>query len=148
MLIRLRGCPGWTAPLLFAYGIRHIFTWPGPCHCGWVKILQCPLPNLGSHSEAAMEEFLTQKFSKENKSNCDNKGSLYLYLGWPQLLWWLSIIFYGDRFDLWPFHPWFHIKSVWKLKPLEWHVLLIFTCIECVISTVSILVTGRYCSGK
>ena len=27
-LIRLRGCAGWSAPLLFAYGIRHIFSWP------------------------------------------------------------------------------------------------------------------------
>ena len=30
MLIRLRGCPGWSASLLFAYGIRHVFAWPGP----------------------------------------------------------------------------------------------------------------------
>ena len=30
MLIRLRRCTGWSAPLLFAYGIRHIFAWPGP----------------------------------------------------------------------------------------------------------------------
>ena len=28
-LIRLRGCPDWSAPLLFAYDIRHIFSWPG-----------------------------------------------------------------------------------------------------------------------
>ena len=30
MLIRLHGCAGWSAPLLFAYGIRHFFrmTWP------------------------------------------------------------------------------------------------------------------------
>ena len=28
-LIRLRGCAGWSAPLLFAYHIRHIFSWPG-----------------------------------------------------------------------------------------------------------------------
>ena len=28
-LIRLRGCAGWSAPLLFAYDIRHIFSWPG-----------------------------------------------------------------------------------------------------------------------
>ena len=28
-LIRLRGCAGSSAPLLFAYGIRHIFSWPG-----------------------------------------------------------------------------------------------------------------------
>ena len=28
-LIRLRGCASWSAPLLFAYGIRHIFSWPG-----------------------------------------------------------------------------------------------------------------------
>ena len=27
--IRLRGCAGWSAPLLFAYGIRHLFSWPG-----------------------------------------------------------------------------------------------------------------------
>ena len=32
MLIRLRGCAGWSAPLLFAYGIRHVFAWPGPPH--------------------------------------------------------------------------------------------------------------------
>ena len=30
MLIRLRGCAGWSAPLLFAYGIRHVFAWRGP----------------------------------------------------------------------------------------------------------------------
>ena len=30
VLIRLRGCAGWSAPLLFVYGIRHIFAWPGP----------------------------------------------------------------------------------------------------------------------
>ena len=28
-LIRLRGCAGRSAPLLFAYDIRHIFSWPG-----------------------------------------------------------------------------------------------------------------------
>ena len=28
-LIRLHGCAGWTAPFLFAYDIRHIFSWPG-----------------------------------------------------------------------------------------------------------------------
>ena len=28
-MIRLRGCAGWSAPLLFAYDIRHIFSWPG-----------------------------------------------------------------------------------------------------------------------
>ena len=28
-LIRLRGCAGWSAPLLFTYDIKHIFTWPG-----------------------------------------------------------------------------------------------------------------------
>ena len=35
VLIRLRGCAGSSAPLLFAYGIRHIFSWPGSivyCH--------------------------------------------------------------------------------------------------------------------
>ena len=30
VLIRLRGCAGWSAPLLFAYVIRHSFAWPGP----------------------------------------------------------------------------------------------------------------------
>ena len=29
-LIRLRECAGWSAPLLFAYGIRQVFAWPGP----------------------------------------------------------------------------------------------------------------------
>ena len=28
-LISLRGCTGWSAPLLFAYDIRHVFSWPG-----------------------------------------------------------------------------------------------------------------------
>ena len=28
-LIRLRGCAGWSAPLFFAYGIRHVFAWRG-----------------------------------------------------------------------------------------------------------------------
>ena len=30
VLFRLHGCAGWSAPLLFAYGIRHLFAWPGP----------------------------------------------------------------------------------------------------------------------
>ena len=30
VLIRLRECAGWSAPLLFAYGIRRVFAWPGP----------------------------------------------------------------------------------------------------------------------
>ena len=30
MLIRLRGCAGWSAALLFSYGIRQVFAWPGP----------------------------------------------------------------------------------------------------------------------
>ena len=30
VLIRLRGCAGWSTHLLFAYGLRHVFTWPGP----------------------------------------------------------------------------------------------------------------------
>ena len=41
MLIRLRGCAGWSAPLLFAYGINrfshdvaHITT--RPPHCGYI----------------------------------------------------------------------------------------------------------------
>ena len=29
MLIRLCGCAGWSAPLLFAYGIRQVFSWQG-----------------------------------------------------------------------------------------------------------------------
>ena len=28
-LISLRGCACWSAPFLFAYGTRHIFSWPG-----------------------------------------------------------------------------------------------------------------------
>ena len=28
-LIRPCGCAGWSVPLLFAYDIRHIFSWPG-----------------------------------------------------------------------------------------------------------------------
>ena len=31
----LRGCAGWSAPLLFAYGIRHIFVWPGSPWFQW-----------------------------------------------------------------------------------------------------------------
>ena len=30
VLIRLRGCAVWSAPLLFTYDLRHIFIWPGP----------------------------------------------------------------------------------------------------------------------
>ena len=29
VLIRLRWWAGWSAPLLFAYDVRHIFSWPG-----------------------------------------------------------------------------------------------------------------------
>ena len=29
VLIRLHGCAGWSVPLLFAYDIRHVFSWPG-----------------------------------------------------------------------------------------------------------------------
>ena len=35
MLIRLRGCAGWSAPLLFAFGIRHIFAWPDLTRIMW-----------------------------------------------------------------------------------------------------------------
>ena len=34
-LIRLRRCAGWSAPLLFAYDIRHIFSWPGSFVLNW-----------------------------------------------------------------------------------------------------------------
>ena len=30
VLIRLRWCAGWSAPLLFANGITHVFAWSGP----------------------------------------------------------------------------------------------------------------------
>ena len=30
VLIRLRGCAGWSVPLLFAYDIRHVCAWSGP----------------------------------------------------------------------------------------------------------------------
>ena len=43
VLIRLRISAGWSVPLLFAYGLRHVFAWRGPynnvhhfsskCHC-------------------------------------------------------------------------------------------------------------------
>ena len=39
-LIRLRGWAGWAAPLLFAYDIRCLFSWPGSfclCRAGWVS---------------------------------------------------------------------------------------------------------------
>ena len=29
VLIRLRGCTGWSAPLLFAYGKKRVFSWGG-----------------------------------------------------------------------------------------------------------------------
>ena len=32
VLIRLHRCAGWSAPLLFAYGIIHVFAWPGPAN--------------------------------------------------------------------------------------------------------------------
>ena len=35
-LIRLRGCADWSAPLLFAYSIRHVFSWPGSYGCDCV----------------------------------------------------------------------------------------------------------------
>ena len=40
-LIRLRGYAGWSAPLLFAYDIRHVFSWPGS-----IKFLLHGLPVL------------------------------------------------------------------------------------------------------
>ena len=37
-LIRLRGCAGWSAPLLFTYEIRHIFSWSGSfINEGWIQ---------------------------------------------------------------------------------------------------------------
>ena len=47
VLIRLRRCAGWSAPLLFAYDIRHIFSWPGSC-VQWrhsVKFLNIQTPD-------------------------------------------------------------------------------------------------------
>ena len=40
VLIRLRGCAGWSAPLLFAYDIRHIFSWPGS-YKSWLLDYTC-----------------------------------------------------------------------------------------------------------
>ena len=40
-LIRLRGCAGWSAPLLFAYIIRHIFSWPGSYVLNWLVVTGC-----------------------------------------------------------------------------------------------------------
>ena len=39
-LIRLPGCAGWSAPLLFAYDIRHVFSWPGS-HILQIYLLLC-----------------------------------------------------------------------------------------------------------
>ena len=41
VLIRLRGRTGWSAPLLFAHGIRHVFAWPGPFDFFCRKICSC-----------------------------------------------------------------------------------------------------------
>ena len=41
VLIRLHGCAGWSAPLLFAYGIRHVFAWPSPFKGCVVHIENC-----------------------------------------------------------------------------------------------------------
>ena len=38
VLIRLRGFAGWSAPLLFAYDIRHVFSWPGSNEISWYAI--------------------------------------------------------------------------------------------------------------
>ena len=37
--------PAWSAPLLFAYGLRHVFAWPGPFinHKQWSNVLQAIL---------------------------------------------------------------------------------------------------------
>ena len=43
VLIRLRGCTGWTASLMFAYGIKHVFAWPGPFDLFCRKICSCHL---------------------------------------------------------------------------------------------------------
>ena len=44
VLTSLHECAGWSAPLLFAYGIRHIFSWSGsykaPFNMGQLKYLQ------------------------------------------------------------------------------------------------------------
>ena len=42
VLIRLFGCAGWSAPLLFAYAIKHIFAWLGPIVSGpkWSEDVQ------------------------------------------------------------------------------------------------------------
>ena len=47
VLIRMRGYAGWSAPLLFAYGIRHVFffffffAWPGSCALKKDKVPLC-----------------------------------------------------------------------------------------------------------
>ena len=38
-LIRLHGCAVWSAPLLFAYDIKHIFSWPGS-NKSWGSIME------------------------------------------------------------------------------------------------------------
>ena len=44
VLVRLRECAGWSAPLLLAYDIRHIFLWPGS-----IVLLYSIIINLGHH---------------------------------------------------------------------------------------------------
>ena len=41
------GCAGWSSPLLFAYDIRHIFSWPGSYNILFNFIHVCIVPGKG-----------------------------------------------------------------------------------------------------
>ena len=65
MLIRLCVCADWSAPLLFAYGIRHIFAWPGPrWSCMVVK--HCRLLWLAQEFIEALEGLITSSVLTSN----------------------------------------------------------------------------------
>ena len=66
--IRLRGCAGWSAPLLFVYCIRHIFAWPGPSDSWWQEISRRHLWKVPTSSGSRYT--ITHKVHSGNAEQC------------------------------------------------------------------------------
>ena len=123
MLIRLHGCAGWSAPLLFAYGIRHIFAWPGPNHL----IFSLTQHRILSESRSYPNHWKgsAHLYSELKGSHCFYPGSVEVVWN-TRLLAECSYIFWVTRQILlhWNKHVWSLLlhwnKHVWSLL-LHWN---------------------------
>ena len=85
VLIRLHRCAGWSAPLLFAYGIRHIFAWPGPDRYGEIVKSQTTWPSI-SRTLLSYMNLITWTYPQWETKYLDS-ASHHLAMGPPWDAW-------------------------------------------------------------